>query len=79
MELSWDRRADRVSAGGATFDRQRGNVFVLVRDPSGKVTVTQAGPLDAGLDAAAALPRIQSLLPNDSPAKAVKLADIPAE
>ena len=73
VEVKWDRRTDTVAAGGATFDRQRGNVFVVVRDALGKVTVTQAGPIDAGLDEFAALPKIQALLPADSPAKDVAL------
>jgi hypothetical protein len=72
--LSWDRRTDKVSAGGATFDRQKGNVFVLVRAPSGAVAVTQSGPLNASLDAFAALPQIQAALPANSPAKTVTLA-----
>jgi hypothetical protein len=73
LELSWDRRSDQVKAGGATFDRAPGNVFVLVRDAAGGTHVTQAGPLDAGLDHAAALPKIQALLQGDSPAKKVTL------
>jgi hypothetical protein len=73
VEVKWDRSKDTVTAGGATFDRQRGNVFVVVRDASGKLTVTQAGPVDAGLDEFAALPKIQGLLPADSPAKDVAL------
>ena len=73
LELSWDRRTDKVSAGGATFDRQRGNAFVLIRGPSGAVAVTQAGPLSAGLDGVVALLQIQAALPADSPAKNVTL------
>lgn len=73
VELSWDRRTDNVSAGGATFDRQQGNVFVLIRDASGTVAATQAGPLNAGLDEFVALPQIQAALPAESPAKSVTL------
>lgn len=73
LELSWDRRTDKVSAGGATFDRQGGNAFVLIHGPSGAVAVTQAGPLSAGLDEVVALRQIQAALPADSPAKNVTL------
>lgn len=73
VELSWDRRTDTVSAGGATFDRQRGNAFVLIRDTLGNVAVTQAGPLSAGLDHFVALQQIQAALPTDSLAKTVTL------
>jgi hypothetical protein len=73
VELSWDRQTDKVTAGGAAFDRQQGNVFVLIRDASGSISVTQAGPLNAGLDEFIALPQIQAALPADSPAKNVTL------
>jgi hypothetical protein len=73
VALSWNRQTDQVTAGGATFDRGQGNVFVLVRDPSGVVTATQSGPVDAGLDELTALPKIQAALPADSPAKGVTL------
>lgn len=73
IRLTWDRRTDKVSAGGGTFDRQKGNVFVLIRDAAGKVAVTQVGPMDAGLDEYAALPQIQAALPANSPAKGVAL------
>jgi hypothetical protein len=73
IELSWDRRTDSVSISNATFDRQRGNVFVLVRNVTGDIAVTQAGPLDAGLEEYNALSQIQAELPADSPAKHVTL------
>ncbi|HEV2293592.1 MAG TPA: hypothetical protein VGR35_07040 [Tepidisphaeraceae bacterium] len=73
VELSWDRRTDKVSAAGATFDRTRGNAFVLLREPSGKVSATQLGPFDAGLDPFVALEQMQAALPAGSPAKHVAL------
>ena len=73
IECSWDRRKSTVSAGGTTFDWKLGGAFVIVREPSGKVTLTQVGTIDAGLDEFAALQQIQSKLPQSSPAKTVKL------
>jgi hypothetical protein len=73
LDLSWDRENDRVTAGGSTFDRQRGNAFVLIRDASGKVSATQLGPIDAGLDISKVLQQIQAALPAESPAKGVAL------
>lgn len=73
MEISWNRKTDQVTASGSTFDRQRGNAFVLVRDASGKVSVTQLGPLNAGLDMSAALRQVQSALPANSAASGVKI------
>jgi hypothetical protein len=72
-ELSWDRRTDIVSAANTTFDRKRGNVFVLAITPQGKFVANQHGPIDVGLDEFAALPKIQATLPTDSPAKTVAL------
>lgn len=73
LDLSWDRENDRVTAGGSTFDRPRGNAFVLIRDSSGKVLATQLGPIDAGLDMSKVLQQIQAASPADSPAKNVAL------
>ena len=73
IALSWDRESDQVTAAGRTFNRQRGNAFVLVRDASGKVAVTQVGPLQGGLDIQSALGQIQSASPADSPARGVSL------
>jgi hypothetical protein len=73
VDFSWDRESDRVIAGGSTFDRQRGNAFVLIRDSSSSVSATQLGPIDAGLDMARALQGIQAALSADSPAKSVAL------
>jgi hypothetical protein len=73
LDLSWDRENDRVTAGGTTFDRQRGNAFVLIRDSAGKVSATQVGPIDAGLDMSKALEQIQAALPAGSPASGVAL------
>ena len=73
VELSWDRRTDKVSAGGATFDRTKGNAFVLLQEPSGRVSATQLVPIDAGLDPFVALGQMQAALPADSPAKNVAL------
>lgn len=73
IEFSCDRRAGTVTAGGNTFDWQLGSAFVLIRDTSGNVSVTQVGTIDAGLDEFAALQQIQALLPQTSPAKNVTL------
>jgi hypothetical protein len=73
IDLSWDRESDRVTAGGTTFDRQRGNAFVLIRDSTGKVSATQLGPIDAGLDMSKALEQIRAALPAGSPASGVAL------
>jgi hypothetical protein len=73
VEFSWDRRSDTVAVGGSSFDRARGNAFVIVRERDGNLSVTQLGPLNAGLDPFAALPQIQAMLPADSPAKSVQL------
>ena len=73
IECSWDRRKGKVTAGGTTLDWKLGGAFVIVRDTSGKVTLTQAGTIDAGLDEFVALQQIQARLPQSSPAKTVKL------
>jgi|GEM_PF-6523600 len=75
--LTWDRKMDQIGFDGAKFDRGKGNAFVLVRDASGKVNVTQLGPISSGLDAAGALQEIRDALPPDSPAKLVTLAKTP--
>jgi len=76
-KLTWDRRTDQISFDGMTFDREKGNAFVFVRDAPGKVNVAQVGPVGSGLDEAGALQEIQDALPADSAAKAVKLATSP--
>jgi hypothetical protein len=73
MALSWDRGSDTVKAGDSTFDRQRGNAFLLIREPTGKVSATQLAPANATLDKASALQQIQSALPSNSPAHSLTL------
>ena len=75
-ELTWDRRTDVVTVGGAKFDRGTGNAFVLVVTDAGGVSATQAGTVAAAPTEEAALQQIQASLPATSPAKNVALVSI---
>ncbi len=73
IKLKWDRRTDQVSASGMTFDRKQGIGFVLIREASGNVSVTQVAAINAGLDEFVALKQIQAAIPSMSAAKSVTL------
>jgi hypothetical protein len=66
MKLTWDRRTDKVSAGGMTFDRTKGNAFVLTQSPSGTIAASQVLTTITATDDVSAFKQFQSALPPSS-------------
>lgn len=67
LDLKWDRQNDVVSAGGPTFDRAKGNGFVLAVAAGGGTNLTQVGTIVTASDDAGAFRQFQAALPAGSP------------
>jgi len=76
VSLKWDRLADKVYVHGQTFDRSKGNAFVLICEPTSKVSAIQVGQISVGLDEAAALEAIQATMKSDPVVAGVSLQEI---
>ena len=72
-KLTWDRRDDTVSAGGVSFDRKKGNAFVLIGNGSGGAQLSQVVNLAGSLTDAGAFQQVRAALPASSPARGVTL------
>ena len=72
-KLLWDRQGDKVSAGGVTFDRKKGNAFVLLSNGARGATLSQVTSLVGSPTDAAAFQQLQAALPAASPAKGITL------
>ena len=72
-ELKWDRQSEEVAVGGAKFNRERGNAFVVIRNKNGRWEASQVSVKNSTTSDSEALKQIQETLPGDSPAKSVKL------
>jgi len=65
IRLDWDRERDTVSAAGRTFQREKGNVFVLRRQPDGRFVAQQLPSLQDTVDFQAVLRHVKICLPKD--------------
>jgi hypothetical protein len=73
--VSWDKRADKVSIGKKQFKRKAGNTFVVVRQSSGNLVVTQLPSPGPDADAKTALNFIQKHMTNDALIASVRLPE----
>jgi hypothetical protein len=75
VAASWDKRTDLVTVSGASFGRATGNVFVVKREPSGRLTTTQLPSIDPNARAIDAVRYIRQQLSNDSVIAGVRLLE----
>jgi hypothetical protein len=65
VSLRWDRRSDSIAIGSQRFQRKNGNVFVVVRKPSGELTTQQCGTLGPLAECPEVAHHIRQQLPTD--------------
>ena len=75
VAVSWDKRTDRVTVGGASFGRATGNVFIAKREPSGRLTATQLPSIDPNARGIDAVRYIRQQMSNDSVIAGVRLLE----
>ena len=66
ISLDWNKRTDKVIIGKEQFNRKVGNVFVVVRQPTGNIMTRQLSGLGSNADASAALTFIKNQIANDA-------------
>jgi len=75
VAVSWDKRTDRVTVSGASFDRATGNVIVVKREPSGRLVTTQLPSIGPNARAVDAVRYIRQQMSNDSVISGVRLLE----
>jgi hypothetical protein len=74
VAVTWDKRADRVTIGKQQFSRDVGNTFVVIRQGTGSLRITQLPSAGPDADANAAFKHIQQHMTNDPLIATVELA-----
>lgn len=72
VSFRWNMWTDTVSIGKQKLSREKGNVFVVVREPTGELKVQQCGSLGPQADLPEIVQHIRSELADDDLIKAVK-------
>ena len=73
VAVDWDKRADKVHIGQQEFNRGAGDVFVIIRQPDGRVVSTQLPSAGPDADPKTALEFIQKHMTNDSLVASIRL------
>jgi hypothetical protein len=73
VTVKWDKRADKVIIGEQQFNRNTGSVFVVIRQPDGKLVSTQLPSPGPDADGKTALNFIQKHMTNDALIASVRL------
>ena len=73
LPVIWDRQADTVEVGGRVYPRERGNVFLVRREPNGKLESQQLPDLGPSADFPDVLRHVREHTTNDSLLASLKL------
>ena len=73
VSIKWDRRTDIIIAGKQTFDREKGNVFVVRAEARKPISIQQLTDLGPTADFQQLLEHVQRQLPNEQILKSLKL------
>lgn len=65
IAASWNKRSDKVAIGKQEFERDRGNILVVIRKPSGELSCTQLASPASSLDRKSLLKFIKEKLPGE--------------
>jgi hypothetical protein len=73
VEVTWDRRADTILAGGQKLQRTKGCAVVIIRNKSGQLSVRQVPGPGPAATPQQALESIKQQLPDDKLIGSLKL------
>lgn len=73
VSFRWNMWLDYISIGEQKFKRKDGNVFVVVRNPDGKLTARQCGSLGPLADTPEVVRHIRAQVPKDVLVAAVRV------
>jgi hypothetical protein len=76
VSFEWDTRKDRILVGGQEFMRPNGNVFVIERQPNGKLFAQQCGTLGSNASLGDVAYEIRRKLPGDHFVSSAKFRSI---
>ena len=75
VSIQWDRRTDTIVVGKESFDREKGNVFVVRADAQEPINTLQLASLGPQAGFQQLLDYVQRQLPNDQLLKSLKLLE----
>ena len=75
VAFSWDKRRDQVTVNKESYGRSTGNVFVIKREPSGRLITTQLPSVGPNVRGIEAVRYIRQQMSNDPVIARVKLLE----
>jgi hypothetical protein len=73
IQVRWNRQTDKILIGDQKFIREKGNVFVVERETSGKIIGYQLSSLGSHAGFQEVLDHVQREMPNDKVISSLKL------